>query len=212
MVKDGLVAIVTFVGGSAARPSFRSNRTLWKRAQNEILRIGHQNVRCKWTKGHATTKMVEDGYVRPENKIGNDAADVLAVRGRLAHGDNEDLKEAMAAARRRSDITMVTQRMLINVLKLRNDLRQIKEDNDEIQTADQVPPVEGPNTRSLDEIFPPREATGGYAAKPSLKSASPMPFGKTSRMRPEIGPWVPSQESLPWVKPAGNTLWNGCLP
>ena len=54
---------------------------MWETMNNAIQAKGCDYIRLTKVKGHATSQMVEDGKVKPEDKNGNDEADDSADRG-----------------------------------------------------------------------------------------------------------------------------------
>ena len=53
--------------------------------ENQVSRVGTYRVRVRWTKGHITQERIEQGKSTLAEKIGNDGADGLAVKGRKEH-------------------------------------------------------------------------------------------------------------------------------
>ena len=54
---------------------------LWEIMNESIQSRGHESIKAKKVKGHATEAMIEAGLVEPEDKDGNDWADAAAGRG-----------------------------------------------------------------------------------------------------------------------------------
>eukprot|EP00973_Karenia_brevis_P025574 3528891-Karenia_brevis.AAC.1 len=61
------------------------NADLWQELDRELMSMPPGRVRFTKVKGHAKEQDVVRGRVAREDKIGNDAADKLAVCGALQH-------------------------------------------------------------------------------------------------------------------------------
>jgi ribonuclease HI len=161
-VVDGIAEWKAFHAGEGNRPKNKANPDLWKRFGSLLGRKeGTVSLVARWTKGHATDEMVEKGAVAQEDKVGNDEADKRAVHGRRKHGDcGSTAKDASI----RRKLTMMVQRMAINILARRSNLRKEMEideqDEEECENRKQECDTSG-RPKSLDEIFPPREAGPG---------------------------------------------------
>ena len=86
-----------------------------------VLRVRNGDPACSQTKGHATADMVKQGGVRKEDKEGNDEADCLAVRGRIAHG-GDPLFAADVATRKQ--VALIVQSMAIQMFMISSKLRK----------------------------------------------------------------------------------------
>ena len=74
------------------------------------------DVSVTWVKGHATRVDIERGRTTEADKRGNDGADSLAVAGARMHRVSEEVVES---AKKRKDVAMSVQRMMVAVLKAR---------------------------------------------------------------------------------------------
>ena len=83
----------------------------------------------------------------------------MAVQGRLAHKNSDEIRKEIKDSRRRTDITMIVQKLQIEILILRSAIRKEKEtDEDEellVMTRNPQPTKEG------GEMFPPTELKEG---------------------------------------------------
>jgi ribonuclease HI len=115
MVSEGIQVVTYYLQGKGTRPLYNTNRDLWQKSIIETRRIGPANVKCKWTKGHASQESVDKGWISQASKDGNDFADDLAVKGRKAHGYSYSTKTDCQDAQRRKDITMIVQNFMIEI-------------------------------------------------------------------------------------------------
>eukprot|EP00660_Eupelagonema_oceanica_P019682 gene19682-biopygen15118 len=96
-------------GPHGARPE---HVDLWRRLDRARSEAGRGEVRFRWVKGHASDADVVKGRVARADKVGNDAADALAVAGAALHGVPP---ERVAAARRRTLVGRAVQRLMLDV-------------------------------------------------------------------------------------------------
>eukprot|EP00660_Eupelagonema_oceanica_P019587 gene19587-biopygen10791 len=96
-------------GPNGARPE---HVDLWRRLDRELSDAARGAVRFRWVKAHASEADVAAGRVARADKVGNDAADALAVAGAALHGVPP---ERVAAARRRALVARAVQRLMLDV-------------------------------------------------------------------------------------------------
>ena len=89
------------------------NADLWRRLHGAL-----EGATCRVTKvkGHAKQRDVDSGRVRPEDKLGNDGADALAVRGAKSRMVPAHLVQR---AEERRDLAQRVHRMMLEITKAR---------------------------------------------------------------------------------------------
>ena len=84
--------------------------------EKRAIQLGPNNIRIRWVKGHVTDLMLETGLYSPQDKIGNDGADTLAVQGRMVSPVEKAIQNG---AYLRKTVTMVIQTFMIQVAMAR---------------------------------------------------------------------------------------------
>ena len=92
------------------------NNDLWALLVKELAGRSQSDVFVVWVRGHAKTCDVQSGRTTLQDKMGNDAADVLATSGAMLHSVPCEI--ARAASTRRSWATCV-QRLFLALHKVR---------------------------------------------------------------------------------------------
>ena len=106
-----------YVVDGVGRPGRRGdNHDLWHTFHELLAARGDGNTRFVKVKGHAKSKHVLSGLVQAIDKLGNDEADKLAVRGAETHAIPAQI---MTVKQRRFKQAKATHRMMLNILVAR---------------------------------------------------------------------------------------------
>ena len=98
-----------------------SNVDLWQQIEAILESRGGGAVKVTKVKAHATMKEVENGDVSHRDKLGNDAADSLAVAGASKHGFDREAKKKIL---HRLESARCLQSMMVAILQARAESRE----------------------------------------------------------------------------------------
>lgn len=108
------------------------NADLWEQVDALLSARSAGSFKVTKVKGHATHAHVKDGLVSSIDKMGNDAADALAVAGALANCRAPMAKEFW----QKTALTLQLHNMMLDILNARNALRSQQEDTEDATSED----------------------------------------------------------------------------